>query len=204
MRLHISWARPPKLNHPQRSDIHLTHCHLCGTACSGAAGLVNHYRSSPRHPKCPRCGTGFYDSKALETVRSFLIWTVTGRIEHGVGGIARYRETPTDDVLRSFRRHRGPRRALLQLDEPQALRLLRDRVQGGERFARGTLRFFPREGSMLTCSLSSTTAFNIHDTLAMSATRSSLRQMNSRRTGRPVASTYFVNFATQLSRTQAP
>ena len=137
MRLHISWARPPKLNHQQMSDIHLTHCQLCGTACSGAAGLVNHYRSSPRHPKCPRCGTGFFDSKALETVRSCLIWSVTGRIEHGVGGIARYRETPTDDVLRSFRRHRGPRRALLQLDEPQALRLVRDRVQGGERFARG-------------------------------------------------------------------
>ncbi|KZV76830.1 hypothetical protein PENSPDRAFT_569120 [Peniophora sp. CONT] len=46
---------------------HLTHCQLCGTACSGAAGLVNHYRNSPRHPTCPRCGTGFFDRSDLET-----------------------------------------------------------------------------------------------------------------------------------------
>ena len=53
----------------QMSDIHLTHCKLCGTACSGAAGLLHHYRASPKHPNCPRCEMGFYDRSDLETVR---------------------------------------------------------------------------------------------------------------------------------------
>ncbi|VDC03739.1 unnamed protein product [Peniophora sp. CBMAI 1063] len=67
--------RPPPRRTPTKfsrrtktmSDFYLTHCQLCNTACTGVAGLANHYRSSPRHPTCPRCGTGFFDRSDLET-----------------------------------------------------------------------------------------------------------------------------------------